>query len=164
MLRSWVFQFQSTLEDPLPNPPQEVLATLNTHDLPRFSSFLWGADIDEAQKLGHYSAEDADAHRAERALYREALFCSLEIPVLTPAELTNAARLGCEDHLAASEARLVVFDLEELFGETEPQNRPGTQHGNWRQRGVHTLEAAMSNAELSAALKHFNDLRKMPTS
>jgi 4-alpha-glucanotransferase len=164
MLRSWVFQFQSSLEDPLPDAPSGVLATINTHDLARFSSFLWGADIDEAQKVGHYSAEDADARRAERALYREALFRSLEIPVLTPAELTNAARLGCENYLATSEAQLVVFDLEELLGETEPQNRPGTQHGNWRQRSALTLEAAESNAELNASLERFNDLRTLPTS
>ena len=164
MLRSWVFQFQSNLEDPLPEPSSEVLATLNTHDMPRFSSFLWGADIDEAQELGHFSTEDADARRAERALYREALFRSLEIPVLAPDELTNAARLGCENHLAMSEARLVVFDLEELFGETEPQNRPGTGHGNWRQRGALTLEAAESDAGLNESLERFNDLRKQSTS
>jgi 4-alpha-glucanotransferase len=164
MLRSWVFQFQSNLEDPLPEAPSGVLATLNTHDTPRFSSFLWGADIDEAQKLGHYTVEDADVRRAERALYREALFRSLEIPVLAPLELTNAARLGCENQLAGSEARLVVIDLEELFGETEPQNRPGTGHGNWRQRGALTLEAAESDAELNASLQRFNDLRKLSTS
>jgi 4-alpha-glucanotransferase len=164
MLRSWVFQFQSTLEDPLPEVPSEVLATLNTHDTPRFSSFLWGVDIDDGQKLGHYSAEEADTRRAERALYREALFRALEIPVLATAALTNAARLGCENHLATSEARLVVIDLEELFGESEPQNRPGTEHGNWRQRGALTLEAAQLDAELNASLERFNDLRTSSTS
>jgi 4-alpha-glucanotransferase len=164
MLRSWVFQFQSNLDDPLPEVPAGVLATLNTHDVPRFSSFLWGADIDEGEKLSHYSAEDADARRAQRALYREALFRALEIPVLTPAELTNAARTGCENHLAGSDASLVVFDLEELFGETEPQNRPGTADGNWRQRSALTLEAAELDAELNASLERFNDLRKLPSS
>jgi 4-alpha-glucanotransferase len=161
MLRSWVFQFESTLDDPLPEVPSGMLATLNTHDMPRFSSFLWGTDIDEAQKLGHYTAEDADVRRAERALYREALFRELEIPVLAPTELTDAARLGCEYELATSEAHLVVFDLEELFGETEPQNRPGTEHGNWRQRAALTLEAAQADAELNASLERFNELRKL---
>jgi 4-alpha-glucanotransferase len=164
MLRSWVFQFESDLEDPLPEAPSGVLATLNTHDMPRFSSFLWGADIDEAEELGHLTTEDADTRRAERALYREALFRALEIPVLAPDELTDAARLGCEDHLATSDARLVVIDLEELFGETEPQNRPGTGQGNWRQRGALTLEAAAADAGLNASLERFNDLRKLPTS
>ncbi len=160
MLRSWVFQFHSTLEDPLPEVPSGVLATLNTHDLPRFSSFLWGADIDQAQKLGRYSPEDADVRRAERALYREALFRALEIPVLSADELTRAARLGCENHLASSAARLVVFDLEELFGESEPQNRPGTADGNWRQRSAMTLDSAQSDVTLNESLVHFNDLRK----
>jgi 4-alpha-glucanotransferase len=164
MLRSWVFQFESELDDPLPESPSGVLATLNTHDMPRFSSFLWGADVDEAEKLGHLTTEEADLRRAERALYREALFRELEIPVLAHDELTDAARLGCENHLAASDARLVVLDLEELFGETEPQNRPGTGQGNWRQRGARALEAASSDPVLNATLEHFNDLRKLPTS
>jgi 4-alpha-glucanotransferase len=161
MLRTWVFEFKSTLEDPLPQPQTDVLASLATHDTPRFSSFLWGTDIDETEKLGHLSAEDADAQRAERALYREALFRAMEIPVLAPAELTNAARRGCEAHIAASEARLVLIDLEELWGESEPQNRPGTVHGNWRQRGALTLEEAEHDADLNVALKEINDLRKL---
>jgi 4-alpha-glucanotransferase len=57
----------------------------------------------------------------------------------------------------------VVFDLEELFGETEPQNRTGTEHGNWRQRAALTLEAAQGDAELNASLERFNELRKLST-
>jgi 4-alpha-glucanotransferase len=164
MLRSWVFEFESSVDDPLPDAPSDVLASLATHDTPRFSSFLWGSDIDDAEKGGRYTAQQADARRAERALYRESLFRALEIPVLAPAELTKAARSGCEAQLAASEATLFLVDLEELWGESEPQNRPGTEHGNWRQRGALTLEEAKDSTEIAKSLERINDLRKLFTS
>lgn len=161
MLRSWVFEFESTEDEPLPEAPVFSLASLATHDMPRFSSFLWGNDIDEAEKAGRMTVEEADARRAERALYREALFRALEIPVLSPTELTNEARRGCERHLAASKARLVLIDLEELWGESEPQNRPGTAEGNWTQRAAMTLEDASSDAEIRSTLERIDDLRKL---
>lgn len=161
MLRSWVFEFESTEDKPLPEAPVFALASLATHDMPRFSSFLWGDEIDEAQKAGRMTLEEADAKRAERALYREALFRALDIPVLSPSELTSEARKGCEEHLAASKARLVLIDLEELWGESEPQNRPGTAEGNWTQRAAMTLEDASCDAEIRSTLERIDDLRKL---
>jgi 4-alpha-glucanotransferase len=160
MLRSWVFEFKSKLDDPLPNPRRDVLASLATHDTPRFSSFLWGHDIDEAEKLGHLSASDADARRAERALYRERLFGELRIPVLNEEQLTEAALEGCLAHISASGALLVIVDLEELMGESEPQNRPGTSEGNWRQRAVLTLEEIRAAPWINGELDRINQLRR----
>ena len=160
MLRSWVFEFTSTLHDPLPPTRRDVLASLATHDTPRFSSYLWGHDIDEAEKLGHLSATDADARRAERALYREALFGALNIPVLSEEQLTEAALEGCLEHVSASDALLVVVDLEELMGESEPQNRPGTSEGNWRQRAALTLEEIRGAPWINGELDSINRLRR----
>jgi 4-alpha-glucanotransferase len=160
MLRSWVFEFKSKLDDPLPSPRRGVLASLATHDTPRFSSFLWGHDIDEAEKLGHLSATEADTRRAQRALYREALFGALDIPVLGEQQLTEAALEGCLAHVSASEALLVIVDLEELMGETEPQNRPGTSEGNWRQRAALTLEEIRAAPWINGELDSINRLRR----
>ena len=160
MLRSWVFEFKSKLDDPLPSPRRDVLASIATHDTPRFSSFLWGHDIDEAEKLAHLSASDADIRRAERALYRESLFRALKIPVLGEEQLTEAALEGCLAHVSASEALLVIVDLEELMGESEPQNRPGTSEGNWRQRAVLTLEEIRAAPWINGELDRINQLRR----
>jgi 4-alpha-glucanotransferase len=160
MLRSWVFEFTSALDHPLPPPRRDVLASLATHDTPRFSSFLWGHDIDEAEKLGHLSTPDADTRRAQRALYREALFRALNIPVLGEEQLTEAALDGCLAHLSDSEALLVIVDLEELMGESEPQNRPGTSEGNWRQRAVLTLEEIRAAPWINGELDSINRLRR----
>jgi 4-alpha-glucanotransferase len=161
MLRSWVFETQSTLEDPLPELPSGVLATLATHDMPRFSTFLWGHDIDDAESRHQFSADEASARRAQRALRREALFSTLHIPVLTNNELTLAARRGCLEHLAASEALLVQVDLEELWGEDQAQNRPGTVEGNWRRRARLTLEEAEVDDAVVSLLRLINDLRRV---
>jgi 4-alpha-glucanotransferase len=160
MLRSWVFEFTSKLERPLPSPRRDVLASLATHDTPRFSSFLWGHDIDEAEKLGHLSATGADTRRAQRALYRESLFRALHIPVMSEEQLTEAALEGCLAHISDSEALLVIVDLEELMGESEPQNRPGTSEGNWRQRAMLTLEEIRAAAWINGELDSINRLRR----
>jgi len=160
MLRSWVFEFKSTLEDPLPDAPRDVLASLATHDTSRFVAFLWGYDVDESEKLGQLSSAQADARRAQRALYREALFEALEVPVLSDSQLTDAAREGCFAHVSASAALLVLVDLEELWGESEPQNRPGTTDGNWRQRAALTLEEIRVDPKISAELDTINRLRR----
>lgn len=160
MLRSWVFEFESTLTDPLPELPRDVLGSLATHDMSRFSSFLWAHDIDESEKLGRLTPRDADDERAQRALYREALFRALKIPVLSEPQLTEAAREGCLAHLSASDALLVLIDLEELWGETEPQNRPGTSEGNWRQRATLTLEEIRATTRLGTELDNIDRLRR----
>jgi 4-alpha-glucanotransferase len=160
MLRSWVFEFQSTLEDPLPDAPMDALASLATHDTSRFVAFLWGYDIDESEKLGQLTSGVADARRAVRALYREALFDALHVPVLSDSQLTEAAREGCFAHISASAALLVLVDLEELWGESEPQNRPGTIDGNWRQRAALTLEDIRVDPKISAELDSINRLRR----
>jgi 4-alpha-glucanotransferase len=160
MLRSWVFEFKSTLDDPLPDVPRDVLASLATHDTSRFVAFLWGYDVDESEKLGQLTSAQADARRAERALYREALFEELDVPILSDSQLTDAAREGCVAHMSASAALLVLVDLEELWGESEPQNRPGTTDGNWRQRASLTLEEIRVDPKISAELDAIDRLRR----
>lgn len=160
ILRSWVFEFASTERTPLPDPPSDVLASLSTHDTPRFNAYLWGLDIDDSQQRGDLSEPEADESRAQRALYREALFRSLDIPVLDHHSLTRAARRGALAHLARSEATLVLVDLEELTGEVSPQNRPGTTEGNWERRSALTLEEMSASHEVHRDLDVVNRTRQ----
>jgi 4-alpha-glucanotransferase len=155
MLRSWVLQFESSGADPLPPAPSGVLASWGTHDLPRFVAHFSGHDIGEREREGQLSPTDAAAERTGRAYWRAALLRALGMA--DDADDTNdaddpdeqgeiAARAlrGCLLHLASSAADLVLVDLEDLWGEREPQNRPGTGTGadNWRRRGTHTLSEA----------------------
>jgi 4-alpha-glucanotransferase len=68
---------------------------------------------------------------------------------------------ACLDHLARSDAALVLVDLEELWGERQPQNHPGTGTGgmNWRRRAAYTLEEARRDSADTEFLRRLQGLR-----
>jgi 4-alpha-glucanotransferase len=165
MLRSWVLQFESTAADPLPPSPSPVLASWATHDLPRFSAYFVGDDIDENEQAGQISPDEAEVERVQRAQWRASLLHAIGAPadvVADPTAATTLALQACLDHLAASEADLVLIDLEELWGERQPQNHPGTgtDVGNWRRRAAYTLEEIRREAGLTGALRQIDGLRR----
>ncbi len=129
MLRSWVLEFEVSAGAPLPDPPEMAMASIGTHDLPRFVTF-WEAP--------------------EHARWRRAL--------------GGDARRGlrvCLDHLAAGPARLVLADVEDLWLERWPHNRPGTgsEAGNWQHRSARTLEEIFADDEVVAAFQRIDALR-----
>ncbi len=129
MLRSWVLQFEVSADKPLPDPPELSMASIGTHDLPRFVSF-WESP--------------------ERARWRRAL--------------GGDARRGLRaslDHLAAGPARLVLADIEDLWLERWPHNRPGTgpEAGNWQHRSARTLEEIFADDDVTGALARMDALR-----
>ena len=155
MLRTWVFQFESTPERPLPDPPPTCLAALGTHDVPRFGAYLWGDDVAERAHAADLSPSDAEFERSLRARWRARLFEELgsHDQPQTPAATATALE-GCLAHLARSEAPLVLVDLEELWDERRPQNHPGTgpECGNWTARAACTLEELMADLRPSEML------------
>ena len=72
ILRTWVFEFETTEACPLPDPPALWLAALDTHDLPRFAAYLWGDDVSEREELGVITAAEAVTEQALRAVWRDA--------------------------------------------------------------------------------------------
>jgi 4-alpha-glucanotransferase len=160
MLRSWVLQFESTPEEPLPTPPPAVLASWATHDLPRFGVYFGGDDIDENEAAGLLSPADAAVERTERERWRAAILGALGPAADADADAAAILR-ACLRHLAASAADLVLVDLEELWGERQPQNRPGTGTGgaNWRRRAGFTLEELRLHDEINDFLGQLTCLR-----
>ncbi len=130
MLRTWVLQFEVSADAPLPDPPELSLASIGTHDLPRFVTY-WEAPVHTSwrQALG------GDARRGLRA--------SL-------------------DHLACGPARLVLVDVEDLWLERVPHNRPGTgpEAGNWRHRSARTIEEVFEDEEVAETLERVDVLRR----
>ena len=120
-----------TAGDPLPDPPPDSLASIATHDLPPFASWWAGLDIGDRVRRGVLDPGAAAAGRAERAALRAAVAATLGRPT-TPGRALRAILV----HLAGGPARLVLVDLEDLWLEREPQNRPGTgpAEGNFRRR------------------------------
>jgi 4-alpha-glucanotransferase len=170
MLRSWVLQFESTVEQPLPSPPVGVLASWGTHDLPRFSAYFWGADIDEREEAAGLSPAETAREHVERERWREALLRAVGEGVgsgigADPGEEADRAAMAlraCLIHLARSPADLVLVDLEDLWGERQPQNRPGTgtEAGNWRRRAARTLGQVLHDTRTAAFLRELHRLRQ----
>ena len=66
------------------------------------------------------------------------------------------------DGLAASPARIVLVNLEDLWGETEPQNVPGThmERPNWRRKARYTFEEFSQKPEVVDVLRRVDRIRK----
>jgi 4-alpha-glucanotransferase len=170
MLRSWVFEFETTLADPLPEPPDDCIASVGSHDLPRFAAFFRGAGPGEPNVTGELVGGAVPASRElERRRWREALANALGSGGQAPLgdghsrqpDAERAALAGCLAHLAASPAALVLVDLQDLWGELEQDNRPGTgiEAGNWRHRSALDLDELRADAGV-AALCSLVDLRR----
>jgi 4-alpha-glucanotransferase len=72
-----------------------------------------------------------------------------------------AARDALLGFLGASRARLVIANLEDMWGEMEPQNVPGTtgENPNWRRKARLSFEEMQSDRGVLAGLKALNDAR-----
>jgi len=160
LLRSFVFEFESSDTEPLPGAPRLSIASIATHDLAPFASYWRGLDIEERHKEGVLDEARAAASFDERSRWRGALWKRLcgssdaatgddggagtpgDTQDLLDDEHTLKTLRGSLVHLASSAAALVVVDLEDLWLETEPQNRPGTgsEAGNFARKASRTLE------------------------
>lgn len=128
----------------------KALACLSTHDLATLRGWWSGNDIDERERLGGYSAENAAQIRAGRAKDRLLLLAVLKDegllpqglePVLDgtspcPQQLPQDLCVAAHTLLAKTSARLVAVQIEDLAGMKEQANLPGTgnEHPNWRRK------------------------------
>lgn len=151
--------------------PEGASAAFSTHDLATLKGFWLGRDLDWRRRLDLYpGAEAAEAERRSRRRDRRLLLKALiaagtlaptvagqllpkdDRPVFAPA-LTEAVHR----FLAESRARLVLVQLEDVAGELEQANLPGTvdEHPNWRRKIgplLDTLIADPAFARLAALL------------
>jgi glycogen operon protein len=148
-------------------PPPEwrplAAACVSTHDLPTLAGWWSGADIDEKQTLGLIDGAGADHARAERTAEKSALLVQLQdeglleeqaIDIRQP--MPEPVARAVHAFVAATPALLTLVQADDLAGETEAVNLPGTdrERPNWRRRldiDVETLcRAPLAQAILSA--------------
>ncbi|HJQ79194.1 MAG TPA: 4-alpha-glucanotransferase [Lacipirellulaceae bacterium] len=149
-----------------PPPPQHV-AMLNTHDMPPLAAWWKAADVADRIELGLVNGEAAARERDERLIAIGQLkdwLRSLDLPTMED-ELQGDADVPVRPLLrgiAASEARLVLINLEDLWLETRPQNIPSVsdQRPNWRRKTRYRLDEIMRLPEVIEALRETNELRK----
>ena len=149
-------------------PPAEypplAAASAATHDLATLKGFWLGRDIEWRRRLRLYPDAAAEAiELEERRRDRQFLLKALAAEGLIAAERGNeflspdgeptySTALGEAVHayLARSRARLMLVQLEDLAGESEQANLPGTdhEHPNWRRRLRCTLEDLVAGSEI----------------
>jgi 4-alpha-glucanotransferase len=147
----------------LREPPAKAAASLNTHDMPTFQAFWLGKDVDDLESLGFFTPEQARAERERRAALRASMEEELPPELRGRGAVTQeAVLLRRLEHLAASGARMVLVNLEDLWHETEPQNVPGTstERPNWQRKARLSFEEFSTRSDVVEPLKRVNELRK----
>jgi 4-alpha-glucanotransferase len=110
MLHSFVYQFSATATEPFPQPSSPSMATLGSHDLPRFAAFWRGEDIDDRVARGITSQAAATAEHRERGRLVEAV----EAPLAD--RTASGAFTACIGSLAAGPSPYVMVDLADVEG------------------------------------------------
>jgi 4-alpha-glucanotransferase len=112
-------------------------ATTSTHDLPTVRGWWSGRDLDWQEQLGLAGP----APREQRRQERRALWAAFEYAGVAPAGVpaeddATAAVDAAVRHVARAASQLALVPLEDLAGQVEQPNLPGTldEHPNWRRR------------------------------
>lgn len=131
-------------------PPQS-LATVATHDMPTMAEFWRGDDITRRDGLGLFpDAQQCDDEKARRDGERAGLLRLLAETGLSPADTSNAGDVIEALHGAVARTRsmLAVVQLDDLLGETEPVNIPGTyrEYPNWQRKLSLPVEEIVGDA------------------
>jgi len=123
--------------------PAKAAACVSTHDLPTIAGWWSGADIGEKTSLGLLSADAALAERAARAADRQSLVRAVsrgapagETRLDAAAPHDASVTAAVHRYVAATPSEFVLFQADDLAGETIAQNLPGTdrERPNWRRR------------------------------
>ena len=135
--------------------PSRAVACVSTHDLPTFAGWLEGADIAERVALLQRSAGDAvgdSDHREAEKAELEATLGKGDMPTLA------------HDFVAATSCDLVYVQADDLAGETQAVNLPGTdwQRPNWRRRLQVPLDELFSNEHATPILDAIRRQRPKP--
>jgi 4-alpha-glucanotransferase len=141
----------------------EGVAGLQTHDMPTFAEFWRGSDIGRRVRLGHLTAEAARPARRDRERLKRVWLRDLRRGGWLSRHDASAAAVlrACLAFLADSPAETVLVDVEDLWGETRPQNIPGTttEWPNWRRRTRYPLEIFATMPRVLRALSLLRERR-----
>ena len=161
--RSYVAQFaiRGDGEPVLEVPPAGSAAAFSNHDLPTFTGWWKGRDIDERLGCGQLDISSAEEARSERAHLRERLSTLVEDEpatggreVLDGAEAPPSVLAAIHAELAKSEAGLVLVQLDDLIGQPDSVNLPGTstERPNWNRLTDVSLEHIVDDPAVHQAL------------
>lgn len=149
--RMYVVQYEAQPRTPALAPPSAAsVASVNTHDMPTFAAWWNAKDVDDRVEMGLLDEVGARRERETREQMKRGIAQSA-----TPQKALEAI-LG---DLASSDAEIVLINLEDLWGELEPQNVPGMPERSWRHKFRMSLEDARASGDIRRVLTNVNDRR-----
>ena len=140
---------------PLATPPTTSVASVNTHDMPTFAAFWSGKDIDDRVDQDLLDDKGARKERDTRAKIRKKIQKQLG---------EGDALRNILMYLAKSDAEVVLINLEDLWGEIEPQNVPGVPERSWKQVFKMSLQEAREDAHIVRILTALAEARALLSS
>lgn len=141
--------------------PAQALATVATHDMPTIADYWQGSDIARRDALGLFAEPQLREQEAGRREAERAKILSLLGELgLSPADSAVSGQIIEALHAAVAKtpAMLAVVQLDDLLGEIEPANIPGThrEYPNWQRklsRSIEEIAADPRLARLGAIMK-----------
>jgi (1->4)-alpha-D-glucan 1-alpha-D-glucosylmutase len=147
--------------------PRLALATVTTHDLPTLPGYWAAHDLHVRGELDLFPSRghEADSH-AQRDRDRAALLDALRRADLW-SDAESSARFGVElleavyRFLARSPAMVLMVHFEDILGEKEQANVPGTvdEHPNWQRKLPLDLAALLHHPRLLALARRLQEAR-----
>jgi 4-alpha-glucanotransferase len=144
-----------------------AIATVTTHDLPTLHGWWEGRDLELRDRLQLFPGEEIRRHvYEERVRDRTQMIAALAAEGVqsTPGHDAAAGFSASLAHdiqlyLAKSAAGLVVLQIEDLVGMTDPVNVPGTshEHANWQRKVTADVEDALGR---ESTRRLFADVRR----
>jgi 4-alpha-glucanotransferase len=161
--RMYVVQYllQADPKEALSEVPASSIASLNTHDMPPFAAYWHGLDIRQRQELGLLGDQDPEQEQEKRKAMLAALVAFLRSRSrLDDTEDVAAVLLASLSYLAASDARIVLVNLEDLWLENKAQNVPSTsgEYPNWRNKSRYSFEQFRDMPDVVNTLKKIDRL------
>lgn len=155
--------------------PEQALVAITTHDLPPLSAFWRGTDIERRAELGLFPNEAVRRQQiVNRAQDRARLLLALEGEGLLPAglkpdpiaasEMSEELMLAVHAYLARSASRLMIVQPEDIFGQSEQVNLPGTtdKYPNWRRKLALNLNAWRGDTRVQSLARRLRETRSRP--
>ena len=143
-------------------PPLAAVAA-STHDLATLRGFWTAEDIAAKARLGILNGAETERATAARAEDRTSLLQALSEERLLPGgfdsasadvAFTPALAAAIHAYLARTPSLLFTAQLDDLVGEAQQANLPGTttEYPNWRRRLSRTLEDLLSDPAIREAM------------
>jgi (1->4)-alpha-D-glucan 1-alpha-D-glucosylmutase len=142
--------------------PTQALVSATTHDLPTLKGYWAGRDIEMKEQAGLYPQPEDMARETQargkdrRQLWKALRRAGFALPESMPSSLSTEMVKMVYQFLARTPSRLLMVQLEDLLGELDTPNLPGSAdsaYPSWRVRLCRELTSWLKSPDTTAFSK-----------